>query len=71
MKNQPCLWSKESAFRCQLLHHMCNLPSPRYSLLEIALSFQNAQSVPVLVHVSRPLHTGMSESAVAGRKWGL
>ena len=31
-----------------------NLPSWRYSLLEITLSFQNAQSVPLLV--SRPLY---------------
>jgi len=30
----------------------CDLPSPRYSLLEITLSFRNAQSVPILV--SRP-----------------
>jgi len=30
----------------------CDLPSPRYSLLEITVSFQNAQSVPILV--SRP-----------------
>ena len=30
----------------------CDLPSPRYSLLEITLSFRKAQSVPILV--SRP-----------------
>jgi len=27
----------------------CDLPSLRYSLLEITLSFRNAQSVPILV----------------------
>jgi len=36
---------------------LCNLPSWRYSQLEITLSFQNAQSMPLLV--SRPLYKGL------------
>ena len=39
-------------FHLQFVATSCDLPSPRYSLLEITLSFQDAQSVPILV--SRP-----------------
>ena len=39
-------------FHLPFVATLCDLPSPRYSLLEITLSFWNAQSVPILV--SRP-----------------
>ena len=39
-------------FHLPFVATLCDLPSPRCSLLEITLSFQNAQSVPILV--SRP-----------------
>ena len=39
-------------FRHPFVATSCDLPLQRYSLLEITLSFRNAQSVPILV--SRP-----------------
>ena len=59
MKGQFCLWSKESAFSRHIVASPCDLPSLRYNLLEITLSFQNAQSVPILV--SKPLHKGFCQ----------
>ena len=44
-------------FQLLFVASLCNLPSWKYSLLEITLSFQNAQSVPLLV--SRPLYKGL------------
>jgi len=35
---------------------LCDLPSLRYSLLEVTHSFQNAQCVPTCILVSIPLH---------------
>ena len=51
MKRQPCLWNKESRF----IAVCCDLVRPSLSKIQpvgIALSFQNTQSVPILV--SRP-----------------
>jgi len=50
-------------FQLQFVASLCNLPSWRYSLLEITLSFWNAQSVPILV--SRPCIGDFWQS------WGL
>jgi len=43
---------QRECFHLPFVTTSCDLPSQRYSLLEITLSFQNAQSVPILV--SRP-----------------
>jgi len=50
---RPALFVEQREhFHLPFVATSCDLPSQRYSLLEITLSFQNAQSVPILV--SRP-----------------
>jgi len=51
------LVEQRERFQLPFVAPPCDFPSWRYSLLEITLSFQNAQSVPLLV--SRPLYKGL------------
>ena len=56
-RERPALLVEQrECFRLPFIAPPCDLPSWRYNLLEITLSFQNAQSVPLLV--SRPLYKG-------------
>ena len=48
---------QRECFHLPFVTTSCDLPSWRYSLLEITLSFHNAQSVPLLV--SRLLYKGL------------
>jgi len=64
MRERPVLLvDQRECFQLPFVAPPCDLPSRRYSLLEITLSFQNAQSVLLLV--SRPLYKGLS-SGMAG-----
>ena len=54
-RERPALFVEQrERFHLLFVASPYDLPSWRYSLLEITLSFQNAQSVPLLM--SRPLY---------------
>ena len=58
MRDRPAVFVQQrECFQLPFIASPCNLPSLRYSLLEITLSFQNAQFVSLLV--SRPLCKGL------------